>query len=299
MKIDTRQMMRKSVALALFLAATYGGQALAQDDTVIYGSVVSSMNWGAGGGPGIYSFGTTSASGFTPVKIDQRLTAQGGGAYANGKYYSINVDKMLLSVYDADTWELLSEKTMAHAALDLAYDATTDKIYACYVDGGICLGTLNVEKGDFDRIADFDTTFSALFFDNSGQLYGITQESLVKIDKSNAQYTVVGSTGIMPMYAQSATVDPTTGKCYWASMKSDFTSALYEVNMQSAHALPTVHGYGGDNRPLHSAARRQGRTCKGERPEGKFQQRQHHRKGQLHHAFRNTGRRDAERQHHL
>lgn len=49
MKIDTRQMMRKSVALALFLAATYGGQALAQDDTVIYGSVVSSMNWGAGG----------------------------------------------------------------------------------------------------------------------------------------------------------------------------------------------------------------------------------------------------------
>ena len=154
MKIDTRQMMRKSVALALFLAATYGGHALAQDDTVIYGSVVSSMNWGEGGRPGIYSFGTTSASGFTPVKIDQRLTAQGGGAYANGKYYSINVDKMLLSVYDAETWELLSEKTMAHAALDLAYDATTDKIYACYVDGGICLGTLNVEKGDFDRIAD-------------------------------------------------------------------------------------------------------------------------------------------------
>lgn len=233
MKIDTRQMMRKSVALALLLAATYGGQALAQDDTVIYGSVVSSMNWGAGGGPGIYSFGTTSASGFTPVKIDQRLTAQGGGAYANGKYYSINVDKMLLSVYDADTWELLSEKTMAHAALDLAYDATTDKIYACYVDGGICLGTLNVEKGDFDRIANFDTTFSALFFDNSGQLYGISMENLVKIDKNTAEFTVVGSTGIMPMYAQSATVDPTTGKCYWASMKSDFTSALYEVNMQS------------------------------------------------------------------
>ena len=35
MKIDTRQMMRKSVALALLLAATYGGLALAQDDTVI------------------------------------------------------------------------------------------------------------------------------------------------------------------------------------------------------------------------------------------------------------------------
>ena len=53
--------------------------------------------------------------------------------------------------------------------------------------------------------------------------------------------------------------------------------------------MPTVHWNGGDNRPLHSAARRQGCTCKGERPEGKFQQRQHHRKGQLHHAFRDKG----------
>lgn len=43
MKIDTRQMMRKSVALALLLAATYGGQALAQDDTVIYGSVFNEL----------------------------------------------------------------------------------------------------------------------------------------------------------------------------------------------------------------------------------------------------------------
>lgn len=144
MKIDTRQMMRKSVALALLLAATYGGQALAQDDTVIYGSVVSSMNWGA--------------VGFRRPHHRQVL---------------LGFDEVWL-----------------HA------------------------GALRGEHAE-----------------------------------------------------------------------------------RSAHALPTVHWNGGDNRPLHSAARRQGCTCKGERPEGKFQQLQHHRKGQLHHAFRDKGRRDAERQH--
>ena len=98
MNLNTKPLLQKTAALALLLAAVGGGQVHAQDDTVIYGSVVSSMNWGEGGGPGIYSFGTTSATGFTPVKIDQRLSAQGGGVYANGKYYSINVDRMQLSV---------------------------------------------------------------------------------------------------------------------------------------------------------------------------------------------------------
>lgn len=234
MKFNTKPLLRRTAALTLLLTAIGGGQVHAQDDTVIYGSVVSSMNWGEGGGPGIYSFGTSSATGFTPVKIDQRLSAQGGGVYADGKYYSINVDRMQLSVYDADTWELLMEKPMQHAALDLALDPTTGIIYACYVNVGVCLGTLNVETGDFDYLTDFDTTFSAIFFDASGQLYGISLDNLVKIDKKTGKYTVVGNTGIVPMYAQSATVDPTTGKCYWASMKSDFTSTLYEVNLQNA-----------------------------------------------------------------
>ena len=234
MKTTTKQTPGKTLALALLLAATCGLNATAQDDTVVYGSVLSSMKWGEGCGPGIYSFGATSTTALSPVKIDPRLAAQGGGAYADGKYYSINAERMQLSIYDADTWELLEEKPMAHAALDLAYDPISGKIYACYVDAGVCLGTLNAEKGDFDRITNFDTTFSAIFFDNTGQLYGISFGELLKIDKASGQYTVVGDTGVMPMYAQSATVDPTTGKCYWASMTADFTSALYEVNMQNA-----------------------------------------------------------------
>ena len=89
MKFNTKPLLRRTAALTLLLTAIGGGQVHAQDDTVIYGSVVSSMNWGEGGGPGIYSFGTSSATGFTPVKIDQRLSAQGGGVYANGKYLSL------------------------------------------------------------------------------------------------------------------------------------------------------------------------------------------------------------------
>ena len=94
MKTTTKQTQGKTLALALLLAATCGLNATAQDDTVVYGSVLSSMKWGEGCGPGIYSFGATSTTALSPVKIDPRLAAQGGGAYADGKYYSINAERM-------------------------------------------------------------------------------------------------------------------------------------------------------------------------------------------------------------
>ena len=53
MKFNTKPLLHRTAALTLFLTAIGGGQVHAQDDTVIYGSVVSSMNWGEGGGPGI------------------------------------------------------------------------------------------------------------------------------------------------------------------------------------------------------------------------------------------------------
>lgn len=208
--------------------------AFAQDNTTIYGSVVSSTLWNDGQGPGIYSFNTTSGTGFTPVKIDDRLSAQGGGVYAKGKYYSINADTKTLNVYDADTWELLSSKPATNVALDLAYDATTDKIYGCFVDDGSpAIGTLNPETGGYTYISVIQSPLKMLICTNDGKLYGVAESQLVSIDKKSGDFNYLGSVGIQPMYAQSATVDPTTGKCYWASMQADMTSALYEVNLSN------------------------------------------------------------------
>ncbi len=227
-------LLSRGVSSFLLALAAVGVSAQQQDDTVIYGSVLSSMNWGEGLGPGLYSFGATAGTGFTPVKVDDRLAAQGGGVYANGKYYSINADTKTLSVYDADTWELLSSKPVDHVALDLAYDPTTDCIYGCFVDNGAKLGVLLPETGGYHQVADLTATLTTLSCTTDGQLYAISSGMLCTVDKETGDIGYIGSVGIYPMYVQSATIDPTTGKCYWASMQADFTSALYEVNLETA-----------------------------------------------------------------
>ncbi len=230
-KIST--LLSRGVSSFLLALAVVGASAQ-QDDTVIYGSVLSSMNWGEGLGPGLYSFGATTGTAFTPVKVDDRLAAQGGGVYANGKYYSINADTKTLSVYDADTWELLSSKPVDHVALDLTYDPTTDSIYGCFVDNGAKLGVLLPETGGYRHVADLNGTLTTLSCTADGQLYAISSGMLCTVDKETGDLNYIGSVGIYPMYVQSATIDPTTGKCYWASMQADFTSALYEVNLETA-----------------------------------------------------------------
>ncbi len=224
-------MLKASALFAFSLAAI---NVAAQDETTIYGSVVASTQWQDNTGPGIYSFSSKSG-GFTPVKIDNRLAAQGGGVYAKGKYYSINADTRTLNVYDADTWELLSSKPATNVALDLAYDPTTDNIFGCFSEGGKpVIGTLDPETGGYTFISDIENTLTVLVCTTDGQLYGVSGSHLVKVNKETGVFSFVGNVGIEAMYAQSATVDPTTGKCYWASMEANMSSVLYEMDLTTA-----------------------------------------------------------------
>lgn len=229
-------MLKASALLVFSLAAM---NVAAQGETTIYGSVVASTQWQDNAGPGIYSFSSTASGGFTPVKIDNRLAAQGGGVYAKGKYYSINADTRTLNVYDADTWDLLSSKPATNVALDLAYDPTTDKIFGCFSEGGTpAIGTLNPETGGYTFISDIENTLTVLVCTNDGQLYGVSGSHLVKVNKETGVFTFVGNVGIEAMYAQSATIDPTTGKCYWASMEASMASVLYEMDLNTAQLTP-------------------------------------------------------------
>lgn len=80
--------------------------------------------------------------------------------------------------------------------------------------------------------------YYGLAFDASGQLWGIDNAGILyKIDKRNSVATSVGSTGIVPKYAQSMTFDLKTGELYWASMTdADVrnSSKLYRVDTTTA-----------------------------------------------------------------
>ncbi|RRC99444.1 hypothetical protein [Prevotella sp. OH937_COT-195] len=130
-----------SLVLLLCLNACFLANAQVED-AVIYGSVINAQD----GDSGIYSF-TTKEAKLTPVKMATELKAQGGGVYAQGKYYSVHADTRTLHIYDTDTWELLESKPMANLTLDMTFDPTTKEIYGCFIDKGAVLGKLNPSDG--------------------------------------------------------------------------------------------------------------------------------------------------------
>lgn len=208
-------------------------------DVIIHGSIIASEALNEHQ-VGLYSFTAGPEPYFTPVKITPEIVAQGGGVYAENKYYSIHIDdsmNKILYIFDAETWDIIESRPMSNATLDMAYDPTTQKIYGCFVDNGAKLGTLEPEKGSYQYISNLSMPLSTLVCTAEGQLYGIAADGILyQINKENGEMTQVGPTNVSPMFAQSATIDPTSGKCYWASTSPDYTSGLYEVNLKTGNA---------------------------------------------------------------
>lgn len=224
----------------LALCLTVSVLARSADEVTIYGSVIAASQWASGCGPGLYSFSPAQGDVLTPIRMEVALSAQGGGVYANGYYYSIHAETNTLSVYDVDTWEKVSSVSGSSVALDLAYDATTDRIYGCFVDNGPQLGILHPADGSYERVATLSAPLHALVCTAEGQLYGISMNQWVRVDKATGGMEVLGTVAVMPSAAQSATIDPNTGKCYWASHQEDVTSILYEVSLADGQCTPLM-----------------------------------------------------------
>lgn len=232
-------MRKKKIAvfLTVLLAAMPFTRTPAQGDPAIYGSVINAKDWATPDQAGIYSFPTSGEAAFTPVKLAPGLVATGGGCYADSKYYSIHGDSRTLHIYDADTWREIEQKPISNLSLDMTYDPATGNIYACYIDNGAALGVLKPETGTFEHVADFYMQLVALFCSDSGRLYGIGIDGcLYSIDKATGETSLIGSTGLYPMFAQSATISPNTGKCYWAAVMCDMSAGLYEIDLATAEA---------------------------------------------------------------
>ena len=206
-------------------------QAYADKDGIdIYGSII---NYGEGSG-GIYQFNTVKPGNFTPVKLSDNLIAEGGGVLAGSTYYAIRATKTLYA-YDADTWELLYSKSVKNVTLDMAYDETTKNIYGCFVDNGAQLGILNPKDGTYEKIGAMSIPACMMVCDAEGVLYAVGHDGvLYNVNKNNGEMTEIGSTGITPMFAQSAAIDPESGLCYWVSLAPDASSCLVELNLKTA-----------------------------------------------------------------
>jgi len=220
----------------LSLASSVAG-GFAVSALTIHGSVIS--EFGDRRPPGIYKFDTTGPESFTPVAGGEGILSQGGGVLADGKYYSINADNLTLNVYDTDTWALERSIPNANATLDMTYVESEGNIYGCFIEGGVpTLGILDTATGGYEPIGMMNMPILTLMSDADGNLYCIDQMNcaLFSVDKTNAAMNYIGATGIWAMSAQSAIIDPESGKCYWTATCSDLSSGLYEVNLQTGEA---------------------------------------------------------------
>lgn len=225
------------------------------DDITIYGSLLG--GYGADTTPyGIYQFPASTANPVTAVKTDNLLNANGGGTFANDRFYMINFFDTGVGgifayfyVYDTHTWEKISSNRvqLTSVGTDMTYDPISNKIYGCFLnssDGqqydGYALGIMSQENGSVTPIRVLSEPLFTLAADVTGELYGIDKSgTLLKIDKTTGEYTPIGDTGVVPAYSQSMTFDFASGRLFWAA-QTKTESALYEVNTTTGKATKTA-----------------------------------------------------------
>lgn len=237
--------MKKSLFLTLAIASACGS-AFAQTQPTIYGSVIFGHGWEDMGSDtpfGIYSLPANDATQMKSVKLDDNLSAFGGGVYVDGRYYMVDYSPydydgtVSYRVYDVDAgWRLIEERhlnTYTSVASDLAYDPTTDRVYGCFRESattnGYFFGTLNTITGFSSKIADLKQELIALAATKDGRLYGISiYGMLYSVDKNTGELTEIGQTGKTVKYAQSATFDYPSGRMLWA-MTPHYTHESPEI----------------------------------------------------------------------
>lgn len=207
-------------------------------------------------GHGMYSF--FAEPNLQIEKIGDTPAFFGGAIYVNGKYYAAdygydsnyNLAYVEWYVYDATTWRL--EKTVSnpldwsYIATDRTYDPTTGKVYSVTYDkagNAIQLSITSLTDGASTLVGPLEKNVIMIAASPDGQLYGIdTEARLYKVNKNNAELTLVGNTNIyddyLSEYTQTITFDPDSKKILWSEFHSEglFTSsaALFEVNPANA-----------------------------------------------------------------
>jgi len=250
---------------------------------------------------GIYSM--PLEKGFTPDLESPLLKddVNGGVTYHNGKIYcniynddaNIQEEIPVWKIYDANTFELISENTLndncENTTRCLSYDVTTDKIYGLvkdYVD--TWLVRIEPETGEMTRIADrldYTKRFLTLGCNAKGELYCIymTEDNVTgdqthylgRINKADGTIAEVGKmqhTNFMKedhlynmKYRQVLFFDNSSDTMYWMFYSSSLAlgsqyTVIAEVNKYNS--VVTLRAYQLDlvavagayfNEPLMSA----------------------------------------------
>jgi hypothetical protein len=187
--------------------------------------------------------------------------ALSAGEYFDGYFYGYTVsvrssDDALIGEQfvkiSTETWTVVSSSPTNQHAIDMAYDYSTGTMFGLRtinVQQGQSLipskqlVTINMETGAMTPVGQIlgnvGNNFLALACSKDGQLFTIDGlGNLVRINKTNAALSMVGSTWIFPEpYLQSMAFDHNTGRLFWSSVNSRLHCRLIELDPVGAAAI--------------------------------------------------------------
>ncbi len=231
---------------------------VAGDGTVLYGQLCYSDLWEVEDynalAYGVNSFPAQANTSVTEVHANRTNPGFGGGAYHNGKLYYTSysdgpeaLEFLYFCTLDVNTWQVdlkaIAIDLYSSIGLDMTFDPVTEQLfsisYTDYYGTSYTLSTINVNTGLATTIAPIDRMHS-IAADVTGQLYGVRYSDgmFCKIDKTTAELTPIGDTGLDPINLGSATFDEATGKLYMvgSSRESELESGLYEIDLTTGKA---------------------------------------------------------------
>lgn len=220
-------------------------------NTTLWGNVIQSNSSGTrASGFGVYSFDATSPITMTLLGKDRRMQANGGGIIYDGVFHCMSYSELMglmivnYREYDTDTWtySFKGQPDASLVATDVALDPVTKKVYGCFYDSN--MESMQIGSIDYTTITrttsgDIDLYLLAVAIDSEGQMYGIDDSGMLyKVNKDDASYSKVGSTGVTPNIEafESAVINPATNNMYWSTTTEDGTSSLYQVDLQTGAA---------------------------------------------------------------
>lgn len=198
--------------------------------------------------PSMISFDIDELSTTTRMGTFDRAEPRSGALVGNTLYMMGVDDNFYVWFYsmDINSGESTTIKRLGDATTpaDMSYDYTTNTMYFIAnseeTDGVSAIGTINMDNGSQTFIHDMDYYCKALAIDSRGQMYAMTSSGdLLKVNKSNGQSSVIGSTGIgfaTWMGFHSMEFDRNTGTLYFAAWTVSEKSELYTIDPATGHA---------------------------------------------------------------
>lgn len=228
------------IALLVSLLATL--PVTAQTEYNLYGHLVGTRE-----NNGIYKFTTAATSYFTEVQKIPYAPDYGIVKVKDRYYFFVKDDSdygsdMYMYIYNASDFTNITRHKvpadMVSIGCPIAYDETTDKVYSVYKDGTTYkLCTLELTKHERKEVGVLGNNILAIAFNKEGKLYGINSAGRVgEISTTDATFTEILSTGMNPLYQQSAAFPANDNNTlYWAATLDDWggTPGIYKIDLKA------------------------------------------------------------------